>query len=58
MLQMIVCSNPLAWSLVVSVLSLMLGAFIGAKWESRPISDLEKRIELHNRDIDEHEEGL
>lgn len=53
-LKIIIISNPFLWTLVIMWVSALVGMLIGAWWNSRPLSDIEK-VEFHTR-VDEHEE--
>jgi len=53
-IKIIIITNPILWTLVIAWVFGLIGMWIGAWWNSRPLSDLEQRVELHVRESDEH----
>ena len=58
MLTVFICEYTGLAITVALVIGALSGALVAAWWQDKPLSDLEKRVELHSRDVDEHSEGL
>lgn len=61
MFKMIVCSDPVIWTLVIALVSGLVGALIGAWYQSKPISEAEMRGEVTTRqyrEIDDEDIGI
>lgn len=49
MLQLLTCGSPVLWTITMLLIGGLIGALIGAWYQSKPISDAEMRAEIGMR---------